>query len=106
MPTTSRIAQQMATQLGGGGSQTSTGADTLITYGMPCSEDNGGGWPNWQQTVRSMHPAGVYLSMADGSGHWCSDLINCTGGTITSPSVWDMLLASGDSKTPPSNWDQ
>ena len=98
--------QQIATQLGGGGSQSSTGADTLIRFGMPCSEDNGGGWPNWQQTMRSMHAGVVGLSMADGSGHWCSDLINCTGGIITSPSVWDMLMASGDGKTIPSNWDQ
>ncbi len=51
--------------------------------------------------------------MADGSGHWCSDLINCTGGKYSQgppvdfePSVWDMIMASGDGKNPPSNWDQ
>ena len=98
--------QQMANDFGGGGSQTSNGSASLIIRGMPCSEDNGGGWPNWQQTMRSLHAGGVYLSMADGSVHWCSDLINCSGSTITAPSVWEMLLASGDGKVPPSNWDQ
>jgi prepilin-type N-terminal cleavage/methylation domain-containing protein len=111
---------QMANQLGGGGSRTSVGALELITLSMPCSEDNSGGWPNWQQTMRSMHPGGVYLSMADGSVHWCSDLIDCTSQVYPPPgnpsppwpdaesasSVWEMLLGSGDSQTLPANWDQ
>ena len=56
--------------------------------------------------MRSMHAGGVYLSMADGTVHFVSDLINCSDSTEAEPSVWEMLLASGDGKTPPSNWDQ
>jgi prepilin-type N-terminal cleavage/methylation domain-containing protein/prepilin-type processing-associated H-X9-DG protein len=120
---------QMANALGGGGSRTSAGAEALITAGMPCSQDNGGGWPNWQQTMRSLHAGGVNLSMADGSVHWVSDLIDCTNALQPPPnnlsapppwpstyskgppvdfrpSVWEMIMASGDGKTPPSNWDQ
>lgn len=99
--------EQIASGFGGGGSKTSPGAETLITMNMPCSEDNGGGWPNWQQTMRSMHAGGVYLSMADGSVHWVNDLIDCVGSTYEpfEPSVWDMLIASGDGKYLPANWD-
>ncbi len=133
---------QMANEFGGGNdSQSSNGADTLISLGMPCSEDNSGGWPDWQQTMRSMHLGGVNLSMADGSVHFCSDLIECSPHTQVTgngydpksawpakpttfvPTVWDMLIASGDSQlaeqfgqlrtqnglppgTIPNNWDQ
>jgi prepilin-type N-terminal cleavage/methylation domain-containing protein len=110
--------QQVADGFGGAGSKTSTGAESLISMRMPCSEDNSGGWPNWQQTMRSLHTGGVWLSMADGSVHFISDLIQSNGSvyspqnpwpavpTTFTPTVWDMIMASGDAKTPPANWDQ
>jgi prepilin-type N-terminal cleavage/methylation domain-containing protein/prepilin-type processing-associated H-X9-DG protein len=70
--------------------------DGLIAAWMPCSD---GDWPNWQQTVRSQHSGGAYVSMADGSVHWLSDLVQSTGGAYKGTySVWDSLFASGDAQ--------
>jgi prepilin-type N-terminal cleavage/methylation domain-containing protein len=60
---------------------------------MSCSD---GDWPNWQQTMRSMHPGGAYMALGDGSVHFISDLIECTNDSIDAPSVWASLFASGD----------
>jgi prepilin-type N-terminal cleavage/methylation domain-containing protein len=76
------------------------GTNWLINAWMPCSD---GDWPNWQQTMRSMHSGGVYASMADGSVHYISDLIDLTQDLKTGRSVWDNLLSSGDGHTIPSN---
>lgn len=89
------------------------GSAGLIALRMPCSEDNGGGWPNWQQTARSMHVNGVYVALADGGVHFVTDEIDC--GTDPNnpstyspynPSIWERLIVSGDGMLIPSNWDQ
>jgi hypothetical protein len=93
------------------------GSAALQLLGMSCSEDNNGGWPNWQQVPRSMHSGGVYVALADGGVHWISDNIDV--GTDTSnpsapkpynptatnynPSVWERLIISGDGKNIPAS---
>jgi prepilin-type N-terminal cleavage/methylation domain-containing protein len=80
---------QLEGQFGGG-------TQGLVNAGMACSN---GDWPNWQQTIRSIHTGGAYVSMGDGSIHWLSDNVQngdgVYGGTY---SVWDSLIASGDSQ--------
>jgi prepilin-type N-terminal cleavage/methylation domain-containing protein len=94
--------QQLKNELGG-----TTG---LQQVWMPCSEDNGGGWPNWQQTARSVHSGGVYIALADGGVHWINDLIdigtdpnNPSTYSPYNPSVWERLLVSGDGKIVPAS---
>jgi prepilin-type N-terminal cleavage/methylation domain-containing protein len=89
------------------------GSAGLIQLGMACSEDNNGGWPNWQQVPRSLHAEGVYVSLGDGGVHWVSDLIDVgtdpsNPSTINpyNPSIWERLIISGDGKQIPSTWDQ
>jgi prepilin-type processing-associated H-X9-DG protein len=57
---------------------------------------NGG--TNWDQaTVRSRHPGGGHVAMADGSVSFISDDIDTTGCYIvTCCSAWDYMIASGD----------
>ena len=93
---------QLKTQFGG--------SNGLIQQWMPCSEDNGGGWPNWQQAPRSMHSGGVYVSFADNGVHWINDLID-TGTSAANPStyspynpsVWERLVISGDGMNVPAS---
>ena len=75
-------------------------SDGLIALWMPCSDDNGpNNWPNWQQTIRSMHTGGAYIALADGSVQWISDLVQTsTSATVEEPTVWDCLISSGDGK--------
>jgi hypothetical protein len=63
---------------------------------MPCS---GVDATNSQQTARSLHVGGVYCSFADGGVHWISDFVQTVPSSVTNPSIWDRLLASGDGKT-------
>ncbi len=84
---------QLKTEFGGGD-------EGLITAWMPCSDGN---WPNWQQTMRSLHSGGVYSAMADGSVQFINDLIDCTPHSDGSRTVWDNLIASGDGKIIPSS---
>jgi len=49
-----------------------------------------------QQTVRSQHPGGAYLAMADGSVQWVSDDIETSGCFGQCCSVWDWMIASAD----------
>jgi prepilin-type N-terminal cleavage/methylation domain-containing protein len=79
--------------------QASVGGDiALANLGMSCSN---GGWANWQQTARSNHSGGVYCTFGDGSVRLISDLVNSAPSTTANPSVWDMLLTSGEGHTPP-----
>jgi prepilin-type N-terminal cleavage/methylation domain-containing protein len=61
-------------------------AMALANEGMPCSASAVGA--NAQQTARSQHQGGVYVGMADGSGHWIVDAI--------SQEVWNRLMLSND----------
>jgi prepilin-type N-terminal cleavage/methylation domain-containing protein len=83
------------------------GDQALANMGMSCSVGN---WSNWQQTARSNHVGGVYATMGDGSVHLVSDLINCSPSSYSegnpksySPSVWDMIMTSGDGGIVPPN---
>ncbi len=58
-----------------------------------------------QATVRSMHPGGACLGLADGSSHFISDSVQTNGQMVpttagwpanTPMSVWDKLIASAD----------
>lgn len=67
----------------------------LAKRGMACSTGN---WPNWQQTVRSLHASGANVALADGSVRFISDFIEL-GSDGTPPSclgVWDRLNLSYD----------
>jgi len=92
---------------GAGDGNDPAGEAALIQLWMPCSDDNTpNNWNNWQQTMRSLHTGGVYAALADGSVHWIDDLIQCSPGadsrgvafSITNPTVWEALMASGDGK--------
>ncbi len=67
----------------------------LAKMGMACSNGN---WPNWQQTVRSMHSGGGYCCFADGSVRWISDFVQ-TGTDQANLGVWDRLNLSSDGQT-------
>ena len=71
------------------------GVNALIKLEMPCSDGN---WPNWQQTVRSMHTDGGNCCFADGSVRWISDYVQL-GTSATSLGVWDRLNLSNDGRT-------
>lgn len=81
------------------------GGPALAALGMPCSPDNPPTcWPNWQQTVRSLHAGGAHVALADGSVHWISDNIDINGDLGANPprfSVWDRLNLSADGKPIP-----
>jgi prepilin-type processing-associated H-X9-DG protein len=68
----------------------------LAVRGMSCSKGN---YPNWQQTVRSMHTSGANVCLADGSVRFISDFVEL--GTDGTPpgclGVWDKLNLSSDS---------
>lgn len=71
--------------------QAAVGGETpLAQAGMSCSRDN---WPNWQQTMRSQHPGGVFVGMADGSVRFINDFIDISQNDY---SVWNRLNLSQD----------
>lgn len=60
---------------------------------MTC--DGGGGFD--AMTVRSKHPGGAHLAMADGSVQWVSDDVDTGNGCHGQPmSLWDQMIASAD----------
>jgi prepilin-type N-terminal cleavage/methylation domain-containing protein len=80
------------------------GANKVNQLGMSCSP---GPWPNWQQTVRSMHAGGGFICLCDGSVRFINDFIQVGTdvGTPSPPStpgnlgVWDKLNLSADGET-------
>jgi prepilin-type N-terminal cleavage/methylation domain-containing protein/prepilin-type processing-associated H-X9-DG protein len=56
--------------------------------------DGGGAFD--EQTVRSRHPGGAHLGMADGSVQWVSDDVETSGCYGPAMSVWDQMIASAD----------
>ncbi|MHC4176754.1 MAG: H-X9-DG-CTERM domain-containing protein, partial [Planctomycetota bacterium] len=48
---------------------------------------------NAQATVRSRHQDGAFTVFADGSVHFISDYIDCSGG---SSAIWSRLIAAAD----------
>jgi prepilin-type N-terminal cleavage/methylation domain-containing protein len=80
------------------------GVTKVVKLGMSCST---GPWPNWQQTVRSMHAGGGFICLCDGSVRFINDFID-VGTDVGTPSppnspknlgVWDKLNLSGDGET-------
>jgi len=76
------------------------GATALVFKRMPCSS---GGYPNFQQSARSMHADGVMSLFGDGSVHWLSESIEVSK-SIAKASVWDKLMLPWDGN-PLSNRD-
>ncbi len=75
----------------------SSGAGTAGAECMDCSLTKNG---FDQATVRSKHPGGVHLAMADGSVQFISDDVETNGCYNTSCcSVWDYMITSGDGGT-------
>jgi prepilin-type N-terminal cleavage/methylation domain-containing protein/prepilin-type processing-associated H-X9-DG protein len=73
------------------------GQTNLANLGMPCSNDSGAK-PNWQQTVRSLHPNGGNVGLGDGSVRYISDFIE-KGTNGTPPAclgTWDKLNLAND----------
>ena len=68
---------------------TDPGIDQLQAECMTCHC----GSNNAQATVRSKHLNGAFTAFADGSVHFISDYINCSGG---SAAIWSRLIASAD----------
>ncbi len=68
---------------------TDPGVDWLQAECMTCHC----GSNNAQATVRSKHQDGAFTAFADGSVHFISDYIDCSGG---SPAVWSRLIAAAD----------
>jgi prepilin-type N-terminal cleavage/methylation domain-containing protein len=80
------------------------GVNAVVKLGMSCST---GPWPNWQQTVRSMHVGGAFVCLCDGSVRFINDYIE-VGTDVSSPhppstprnlGVWDKLNLSADGET-------
>jgi prepilin-type N-terminal cleavage/methylation domain-containing protein len=67
--------------------------EALQGMGMPCSWFDG---MNWQQTSRSMHAGGVFVTMADGAVRLINDLIQVLPSDPSNFSVWDRLMLSAD----------
>jgi hypothetical protein len=63
--------------------------DVLIQECMTCNC----GSNNAQAAVRSRHQDGVFVALADGSVHFISDYIDCSGG---SGAVWSRLISAAD----------
>ncbi len=68
----------------------------LAKKGMPCSSPGTPGYPNFQQTARSMHPGGVHVCLADGSVRFISDYIWVRPSSTSNFSTWDRLMLSAD----------
>jgi prepilin-type processing-associated H-X9-DG protein len=61
---------------------------------MTC--DSGGGTPDGM-TVRSKHPGGAHIAMADGSVQWISDDVDTGSGCHSPPmTTWDRMIARAD----------
>ncbi len=87
---------QLRTAYGDASFYQTNGNNLAVATNMPCS---GVDMYNEQQTARSMHTGGVYSAFADGGVHWISDFVESSGGSVTNPTIWDRLIASGDGKT-------
>jgi len=68
---------------------TDPGMGVLVQECMTCNC----GSDNAQATVRSRHQDGVFVAFADGSVHFISDYIDCSGG---SEAVWSRLISAAD----------
>jgi prepilin-type processing-associated H-X9-DG protein len=79
------------------GKCTTTGANP--TAQIECMTCDGGGSFD-QMTVRSRHPGGAHLAMADGSVQWISDDVETSGCYGQGMTPWDYMIASADEGRP------
>jgi prepilin-type N-terminal cleavage/methylation domain-containing protein/prepilin-type processing-associated H-X9-DG protein len=79
-----------------GGAQCATtgGKPDAVLENMSCY--GGVGASMDQQTVRSKHPGGVHIAMADGSVQFITDDIETSGCPGVCCTAWDYMIASGD----------
>ncbi len=75
--------------------RTAAGGDRLVALRMGCYGPAGRP-ESGQATARSLHQAGVFVCMTDGSVRWIDDSIEVRPSTATSLSVWDRLMLSAD----------
>jgi prepilin-type N-terminal cleavage/methylation domain-containing protein/prepilin-type processing-associated H-X9-DG protein len=77
-----------------------TGANALgRAENMGCSGGSTQGSPSGsfdQQTIRSKHPGGAHVAMADGSVQFITDDIETTGCLGPCCTAWDYMIASAD----------
>ena len=74
------------------------GEVALAKLGMPCSSPGNPGYPNFQQTARSLHAGGVHVCLADGSVRFIGDYISVRPSSTSNFSVWDRLMLSSDNQ--------
>jgi len=85
-----------------GGALTDADKDLMTRECMPDQFDSN---DQKQATVRSVHPGGVNIGLADGSAHFISNEVDLggLGQSVSSAnwvmSVWDMYIASADDQT-------
>jgi prepilin-type processing-associated H-X9-DG protein len=69
-------------------------AENMGCYGGSTAGSPSGSWD--QQTVRSKHPGGVHVAMADGSVQFITDDIESSGCLGKCCTAWDYMIASAD----------
>jgi prepilin-type N-terminal cleavage/methylation domain-containing protein len=77
------------------------GEEALAAKGMGCCRLYSFVTSVGQGTARSMHPGGVFVSMADGSVRWITDMIQVLPSAAGAFSVWDRLMLSADGQPVP-----
>ena len=83
-----------------------TGLDVALLEKECMPDWTGDNWAD-QATVRSMHPGGIVVGMADGSAHFIPDDVDTNGPYFDwGPNgefmtVWDKMIASGDGRVIP-----
>jgi len=69
-------------------------AEALRDLGLSCYPSGDGN----QHGVRSLHPGGANVCLADGSTRFVSETIQAKPSSTTNPSVWDRLNLSSDNQ--------
>jgi len=77
------------------------GEEALAAMLMGCWDNAGNSMS--QGTARSLHVGGVFVSMADGSVRWVTDMIQVLPSTPANLSVWDRLMLSADGQVVPAD---
>jgi prepilin-type processing-associated H-X9-DG protein len=80
---------------GGGLCSGTGGLGTTQQECMGCYNANG---EIDEATLRSKHPGGAHVAMADGSVNWINDDIETTGCYGPCCTAWDYMIASGDNQ--------
>jgi prepilin-type N-terminal cleavage/methylation domain-containing protein/prepilin-type processing-associated H-X9-DG protein len=77
-----------------------TGGKCVTTGGNPLADGECmgcyGGAEFLEATIRSKHPGGAHVAMADGSAQWISDDVETSGCYGPCCTAWDYMIASAD----------